>query len=91
MTIQLVIDEYSFERMKMMDDECEFDDYEHFLTHNKECVENLSIKECDFLIYLCEKIINKEILTTDEEDFGEWSASGIYFNIDKKLVIMHPR
>jgi hypothetical protein len=27
----------------------------------------------------------------DEEDFIEWRTYAIYFNIDKKLVLIHPR
>lgn len=88
--------EYSFERMLECNEDngdhpLQFDNYSDFMDHNTECVNNLSNNDIVFMLMLIDKISDRDLLTTDEEDFGEWEADAIYFNEKKKLVIMHPR
>ncbi len=51
----------------------------------------MDANELMFLLRLCVKIINKSLMTTDAEDFGEWLACAFYFNKDEKLVVVYPR
>ena len=79
-----------FERLQEISD-TPFKNYDHFVKHNKKCLEKLDETELMFLLRLCVKILNKSLMTTDAEDFGEWNACVFYFNKNGKLVIVRPR
>lgn len=84
---------YSFERLVDSNKDCGFDEneYEKFIAHNRKCVNKLTMSDRVFVTTLIDKIKNKFILQCDEEIFNEWESYVIYFNIDNKLVIVHPR
>lgn len=85
---------YSFDRMQEYNDDKEhmlFGSYAIFLEHNEECVEKLNTDELDFVYMLCKQIRDNKIIMVDEEDFGEWKATAIYYNRKRNLTIMHPR
>lgn len=81
----------SFDRMKMCDEDCGFDNYDEFIEHNETCIMKLSNDDLQFIGKLIDKINKKYIVQCDEENFIEWVSYAIYFNINNKLVIMHPR
>jgi len=80
----------SFNKDKIHDD-LVFNNKKEFIEHNKKCVIKMNKDDIDFLNILCEKIQNREILTTDMEYCTEWVANVIYFNKYEELVIAHPR
>ena len=66
-----------------------FKSYEHFLKHNKKCINKLDNDAIMFLLVLMKKIHNGSINHCDEEQFIEYSADAFYFNFEEDLVIMH--
>ena len=85
-------DNYTFERFCQQTNQDKFLTIESFLEHNKNCLENLDKDDIIFISHLKNKINQEEILMVDEENMdNEWEAYSIYFNLDNKLVIMHPR
>ena len=52
----------------------------------------LNNDDLNFICHLKNKISKEDIFMVDEENMDcEWEAYSIYFNLDNKLVIMHPR
>lgn len=89
--IKKSVDEDSFERMQYLNDDCGFNDYVHFIEHNKNCLENLSSDDISFVFNLKKMIENNRICNRDEESIIEWNTTKIYFNKDKKIVVMNDR
>lgn len=85
------MEEYSFDRMLSYKPDCGFEKYSDFLKHNKQCINALSDDDVTFYLKICEKIYKQEIIQVDEEYFGEWRTSTIYFNKNSTIVFMHPR
>lgn len=84
--------DYTFERFCEQTNQDKFLTLESFLEHNEKCLKNLDKEDLNFIYELVNKIEHKNILMVDEENMEiEWEAHCIYFNIDNKLVIMHPR
>ncbi len=46
--------------------------------------------DLNFVVSLLRKIKNEDIMQCDEECFTEWESVTVYFNINEKLVVMHP-
>ncbi|AYV77458.1 MAG: hypothetical protein Dasosvirus3_17 [Dasosvirus sp.] len=83
---------YSFERMIDFNEDSGFsNNYRKFMTHNKKCVNELSSQDLEFISMLIDRIKDEKILQCDEETFVEFDSFAIYFNINKKLVIMNPQ
>lgn len=92
--IEFILDRFDdscFERMDGYNDDHRFKNFDHFIKHNKQCVKNLTDNDVRFIMALIEKINKEEIMQCDEENYIEWETFMIYFNIDGKLVTMHPR
>ena len=94
--IKIYIDQfsrYSFDRMCSCNPECGFnqDNFDQFKDHNKKCVDDLNDQDVYFVSKLIFKVLNSDILQCDEENFGEWVSTAVYFNINRKIVITHPR
>lgn len=83
----------SYERMVDLNEDCGFgeDDYDKFIKHNEKCIKKLSDDDLHFINHLIDKIEKEDIMQCDEEYFSEWDTHSIYFNINNKLVLMHPR
>lgn len=72
-------------------EECGFTSYKHFIKHNKTCVEQLSYSQARTFSSLCKLIKKEKIGLVDEDNFIEWDAFAVYFNIHGKFTIMHPQ
>ncbi len=83
-------DEYTFERMKN-DEDPGFENYEEFYDYNKSIIINLSKKEKDWLIFMCNKMKKNVLKLVDEESCVEFYAYCFYYNKKKELCIMNPR
>ena len=88
--------EDEFERMKQCDSNAiggvnGFDSYHDFRLFNKKCIEQLSFEAQTWVWGLCKRIDSKTVTTMDLEDCGQWTACGLFYNVDKKLCIIHPR
>ena len=68
-----------------------FKSYEHFLKHNKKCINELDDDvKIIFLLLLIEKIKNGNIYQCNEEFFNEDFTTSFYFNSMEDLVMMSP-
>ena len=90
-----IVAECEYERM--IDQSCRGIDtsmsYDNFFLWNKACLEELSYEDLSWVWGLCKRLrLNREIiLMMDLEDCGLWTASSIFYDTNKKLVIVHPR
>jgi hypothetical protein len=66
-------------------------DYPGFIDWNKNCYSELSAEDRAWVDGTCKRISNKTMCMMDEEDCGLCEASAIFFDSQKRLVIMHPR
>lgn len=92
--IEFILDKFDgdcFERMDAYNEDHGFKNFNHFVKHNKQCIKNLQANDSKFIITLIDKIQREELMQCDEENYIEWETFMIYFNIDGKLVTMHPR
>ena len=78
-----------------MDQECEGIDhslsYNDFLLYNKECLEELSHKDLKWVWRLCKFMDSGKVGMMDLEGCGMWKASCFFYDLNKELVIVHPR
>jgi hypothetical protein len=88
-----VVPEYYYERM--LGEECrgidKSESYHDFLAWNKYCLEELSFEDVSWVWGLCQRINYNKIGMMDMEDCGIWEADAIFYDINKKLIIVHPR
>jgi hypothetical protein len=92
--IEFILDKFDedcFERMDAYNEDHGFKNFNHFVKHNEQCVKKLRCNDSKFIITLINKIQREELMQCDEENYIEWGTFMIYFNIDGKLVTMHPR
>ena len=83
------IDINNYNRMRILHDDCGFKNYEKFLKYNKKCVDELNADDATFMLQLIHRIKNNKICNCDAANFLDFQSSGIYFNIDKRIVIMN--
>ena len=86
-----IIDEYSFDRMRDMNEDLDFSNYKKFLEHNIQCINELPDDDKMWLHTLCKKLKSKMINLVDNEHCVEFGADSFYFNKNKKLCISNPR
>ena len=88
-----VVEECYYERM--VSEECKGIDaatrYNDFFLWNKKCLEELSYEDVNWVWGLCNRLNLKKIGMMDMEDCGIWKADTIFYNLNKELVIVHPR
>ena len=88
-----VVEECYYERM--LGEECkgveEAETYNDFFAWNKSCLEELSHDDVKWVWGLCQRLNIKTIGMMDMEDCGIWNADSIYYDLNKNLVIVHPR
>lgn len=65
--------------------------YERFRLWNLECIAALSDYEYNWTVELCRRMNQRTIKLMDEEPCVVFTAHGIYFDIQKNLVITNPR
>ena len=65
--------------------------YASFLDWNLKCINALTDDERKWLYQLTQLIRGNNINMLDLEPCVAWSASNIYYDMNKKLCIVHPR
>ena len=65
--------------------------YAAFLNWNLKCINELTNDERDWLYQLTQMIKNDKLNMLDLESCVSFGASNIYFDLNKKLCIVHPR
>ena len=86
-----IVDQYTFERMRDMNDDLNFSDYQEFLEFNVQCINELTDDDKKWLLTLCKKLKSNMIHLVDTEHCAEFDADTFYFNNNKKLCIANPR
>lgn len=80
---------------RMLGQECKgiewAETYSDFLEWNKSCLEELSLEDVKWVWGLCQRLNNNKIGMMDMECCGVWEADAIYYDLNKNLVIVHPR
>ena len=88
-----VVEECYYERM--LGENCKGIDvattYNYFFLWNKKCLEELSYEDVNWVWGLCNRLNLKKIGMMDMEDCGIWKADTIFYDLNKHLVIVHPR
>jgi len=88
-----VVEECYYERM--LGENCKGIDvattYNDFFLWNKKCLEELSYEDVNWVWGLCNRLNLKKIGMMDMEDCGIWKADTIFYDLNKQLVIVHPR
>lgn len=88
-----VVEECYYERM--LGEKCKGIDaaatYNEFFLWNKECLEELSYEDVNWVWGLCNRLNRRQIGTMDMEDCGIWKADTIFYDTYKRLIIVHPR
>jgi len=65
--------------------------YEDFMVWNNNCLDEKSPEYIDWLKTLLKMINDDQINLMDEESCVSFTASNIYFDMQKKLCIVNPR
>jgi len=91
--MSFVVDAHSYARMQSQDYSGVDDSmqYAAFLDWNLKCINALSEEERNWVLTLTQMITKHKINMLDLEPCVSWSASNIYYDMDKKLCIVHPR
>ena len=88
-----VVPECYYERM--LGEECRQIDsamsYNDFFMYNKACLDELSYEDLSWVWGLCKHLNNKKIGMMDMENCCIWKADTIFYDINRELVIVHPR
>ena len=88
-----IVPECYYERM--LDQECkgiyQEETYHSFLAWNKSCLEELPFEDVNWVWGLCRRLNKAEIGMMDMECCGIWEADTIFYDRNKRLVIVHPR
>jgi len=88
-----IVPECYYERM--IGEECRgidiAENYREFLAWNKSCLEELSLEDTKWVWGLCDRMNKNYIGMMDMECCGIWEADTIFYDLNKRLVIVHPR
>lgn len=91
--MSFVVDARSYARMQSQD--CSgVDDsvqYAAFLDWNLKCINALTDDERNWVLKLTQMIKGDKLNMLDLESCASFNASNIYYDINKKLCIVHPR
>jgi hypothetical protein len=92
--MKIMLDKDDYRRM-IQTEECDEIDknlsYTQFLDWNIKCIDELSDEDKLFLRILCNKISNKNIGQMDLESCVVFTTCSIFFDKNKKLIIVNPR
>jgi hypothetical protein len=87
-----LLGEDSFMRMRSNGELYAIDmDYKDYRIWNLECIAALTDEEHNWMVELCRRISDKKIRLMDEESSIVFTATNIYFDMAKNLVITNPR
>ena len=91
--MKFIIDDYDYQRMIDLDYDGidEKKSYDEFLEWNITCLKEYSNEEYIFFKVLCQKIDKQQIEQMDMESCLGWKTYSLFFDINKNLVIVHPR
>lgn len=88
-----VVEECYYERM--LGEECKGIDhsmnYNDFFLYNKNCLEELSYDDVKWVWGLCQRLNRDTIGMMDMEYCSIWKADSIFYDLDKNIVVVHPR
>jgi len=80
---------------RMVDQECKAINpslsYSEFVAYNTTCLEELSPKDLKWVQRLCKRLNSEKVGMMDLECCGIWKASCFFYDLNKELVIVHPR
>ena len=85
-----IINEYTYERMTEMRDDCVWSSYSEFYNWNIKCLGE-SQDDAIWLDSFCNRIARHKIKLMDEESCSCFSACGFYYDEDKNIVLVNPR
>jgi hypothetical protein len=88
-----VVEECYYERM--LGEECKGIDpsmnYNDFFLYNKNCLEELLHDDVKWVWGLCQRLNRDTIGMMDMEYCSIWKANSIFYDLDKNIVVVHPR
>lgn len=88
-----IVENFYYERM--ISESCKGIDhsasYDEFFTWNKKCLEELSFEDVSWVWGLCNRLNSKKIGMMDMECCGIWKADCIFYDLNKNIVVVHPR
>ena len=89
--IDIIPQEYEFERMQDQNKKYTSMSYDDFLKWNETCFAEASEADIIFIKDVHGRIKKKQIILLDMEFCSEYSACGIYFDNEKAICIYCPR
>ena len=91
-----IIQELDFERMMALslgEDKgwLEGMTYAEFFQWNMNCINELSDEDDAWLVGLCRRMNNGDVVLQDMESCSHFPADGLYFDYNKRIIIVNPR
>jgi hypothetical protein len=65
--------------------------YADFMAWNVKCINQLSDEDDAWLVILCRRMKEGDILLQDMEACCQFTAGGFFFDYDKRIIIVNPR
>ena len=89
--MNMLLDEYDFDRMLNHDMAGSFQNYADFLSYNERIIRELPADDLAVLRRLCGMIKTSVVNLMDLESCVEFQSGGIYYNSNGQLCIYNPR
>ena len=91
--MSFVVDAHSYARMQSQDYSGVDDSMQYavFLDWNFKCINSLTEDERNWVLKLTQMIKGEKLNMLDLESCVSFNASKIYYDVNKKLCIVHPR
>ena len=88
-----IIDEHVFKRIRDYGygDGFPFKTYKEFMEWQEKCLAEMSGDDCTWIRGLCSRVSNGKVRLMDEDTCVDYQADMIYFDVDRKVVIMNSR
>lgn len=88
-----IIDEHVFNRIRDYGyaDRFPFKVYKEFMEWQEKCLNEMSGDDYNWITGLCRRIRNRKVRLMDEETCVDFEAGIMYFDPDRKIVIINPR
>jgi len=88
-----LIDKDDYQRMLELDYDGidETKSYDDFVKWNINCLKEYSKEEYIFFKVLCQKIDDQKLGQMDMESCVGWDTYCLFFDINKNLILVHPR
>ena len=85
-----IVNEYTYDRMKNMSDDCPWDSYNEFYDWNVKCLQE-SQDDAIWLYSFCKRLANNKVQLMDEESCVAFTAYGFFYDHNKSIVLVNPR